>query len=250
MDDLREQVAAAMNPKGQLGDAVAQPEMKLGALAFADDLGRMLWRLKYGQDTAPQTFHRAALLLARRARGLKRLRRGHRMSRRATEADLGDGDLLERLAARAVAEWVNDRCSSCSGRGRVGGGAVVRGRDGCPVCGGARWISWEERIPFAAPGLVLRWRDRCDRCDGLGGVAAGGKLHRMAVCAGCGGSGRARYADADRAHALRLPLETYRRRWSDVLLGMLAVLDAFDGDTENVVARQLRVRIASPTDMD
>ncbi|WP_420994102.1 hypothetical protein ACKI2N_001915 [Cupriavidus sp. 30B13] len=250
MDDLREQVAAAMNPKGQLGDAVAQPEMKLGALAFADDLGRMLWRLKYGQDTTPQTFHRAVLLLARRARGLKRLRRGHRVSRKAMQADGGDGDLLERLAARAVGEWVKDRCHVCAGRGRLGGGSILRRRVTCPECSGARWVSWEERIPFAAPGLVLLWRDPCGTCNGLGGVGARGELQRMAVCGACGGSGRARYADADRAHALRLPLETYRRRWSDVLLGMLAVLDAFDGDTENVVSRQLRVRLASPQDID
>lgn len=250
MEDLREQIASAMNPRGQLADPVAQPQMKLGALAFADDLGRMLWRLKYGQDTTPQTVRRAALLLAKRARGMKRLRRGHRQSWRAAEADHGDGDLLDRLAARAIAEWVNDRCPSCAGRGRVGGGGIIRDRMDCPTCLGARTVVWEERIPFAEPGLVLRWSERCDDCNGLGAIAAKGRLQRMGMCRDCGGTGRARRSDADRAAALRLPLETYRRHWGEVLAGMLAVLDAFDGDTENVVSRQLRVRIASPSDMD
>ncbi|WP_231401579.1 hypothetical protein [Cupriavidus sp. WS] len=91
---------------------------------------------------------------------------------------------------------------------------------------------------------VWEWLgDRCGECHGaiVGEIQdathpLGGRLF---CCIACGGTGRRRYPDAERAGALRLPVEVYRRNWARQFAAVLAMLDRFDGDTERRVRQQL-----------
>lgn len=210
--DLREQIAVALNPRSQLADPVSQREAKIGALAGADELGALLWRMKYGRDLRPSIVNRAVLLFAKRARNAKSGRRGLRASWRKEAAD-GGGDIMDRVARLVVCEWVDDRCRTCLGRGTIGGRLQAADRSmSCKAC-------------------LVGKRAR---------VVSAMKLARLAVCSGCGGDGKRRATDAERAAALGLPLDTYRRHWARVLEELLAVLDRVDVEVGYRVGRELR----------
>lgn len=140
MADLREDVALAGNPTNLWSEGrVRDGDVKLGALGKADALGGALWRLKYRGDAS--VAKRALLLLA------ARLREDHRWQKsvsgrgagargkRGDRDDRGEGaDIIDRLAFRVLYEWVNDRCTTCYGRGSLG----VLGKVAiCGACGGS-----------------------------------------------------------------------------------------------------------------
>lgn len=90
---LREIVASAV-AAGMTNDVIA-------AMAFSDRLGCVLWRLKYANDAA--SYQPALQLIVRRMRRNKAEGRG----------------LLERLAARALFEYLDENCHACGGRKMV-----------------------------------------------------------------------------------------------------------------------------------
>ncbi|NVE21989.1 hypothetical protein [Burkholderia glumae] len=53
MIDVIERAGVAMNARGQFSDSTADPKVTLGALAFANELGRLLVRIKAGQQATP-----------------------------------------------------------------------------------------------------------------------------------------------------------------------------------------------------
>lgn len=138
MTDFREDIAIAGNPHNLWTErAVRDGDVKLGALGKADPLGAALWRLKYKGD--PKMARRAILLMS------GRLREDHRWQRtvrgRSGTRGAGGGaqqpvlaaDVMDRLAYRVIFEWVNDRCTTCHGRGSIGRiGEVVL----CGSCNG------------------------------------------------------------------------------------------------------------------
>lgn len=90
---LREIVASAL-AAGLTTDQIA-------AMAFADRLGCVLWRLKYANDAA--AYQPALQLITRRMRQRK-----------------GEGRaLLQKIAARSLLEYLDDKCNQCGGRGMV-----------------------------------------------------------------------------------------------------------------------------------
>ena len=102
--DLRQLVAAALH-SSDLGDDPTRetPLDRILAMAHADRLGGLLWRLRLANDAA--AFAPATLIVSRR------LRRGTDRRSRA--------EIFDRVAARAVQEWLDDLCRVCLGRGKL-----------------------------------------------------------------------------------------------------------------------------------
>ncbi|TKC83847.1 hypothetical protein FAZ69_22705 [Trinickia terrae] len=160
MIDLMERAGVAMNVRGQFADPIADPKVTLGALAFANDLGRLLVRIKAGQDATRATIHRATLLLAQMIRTSGRFKRGRftglkrderRDQRAGYEIERAKVDIVERFAFVLLDEWINDQCVRCEGRG------VVR-RDGryiCPDCSGSGKRPIDEAVRAHALGIPL-----------------------------------------------------------------------------------------------
>lgn len=258
MIDLKEQAGVAMNVRGQLSDPIADPQVTLGALAFASDLGRLLWRMKYGQDVKRAGLNRATLLLASRIRhdrhfkrakftGLTRAARHDRNAGRAFEREWAD--TIERFARAAIVEWVADQCPTCEGRGVVGrGDEVPTVETTCTFCQGARYVCVDElRIPFAARRdgrgpMVFREYARCGECNGLGRVrvALTGKRIGRQICPNCQGSAKRVPDHAARAIALGVPIARYRAHWQPLFHGVLAMLDAIDASANDTVRRRIR----------
>lgn len=241
MIEFKEQAAVAMNVRGQLADPVPNAELVLGALAFADDLGRLLWRMKYGQDVKRHGLERAVLLLSRAVRQSGRFKRDKatwlRRSKRAADPSHDASGVLELFARRAVLEWIADRCAHCGGRGYIGGHAVADTRwFVCTTCNGRGF--GEEPIPFF--GWIALPHDLCQPCFGMGKIERALQRLPSALCGHCCGSGRQKISDAQRAIALGVPLDQYRRRWALLFDGMMTILDQIDGDTTGTVRRQLR----------
>lgn len=137
MADLREDVALAGNPANLWTERrVRDGDVKLAALGKADRLGALLWRLKYRGEA--RLARQCMVLLAAQLREDHRWQRTVRGRSRTRGATGGEeavrADLIDRLAFRVLMEWVNDRCTTCHGRGSVGSiGSVVI----CPACAGS-----------------------------------------------------------------------------------------------------------------
>ena len=123
MSDLRRLLAVAL----QSADLSSNPNEenaidRVLALATADRLGSLLWRLRWVNDAA--SFKPASLVLARRFQ--QSHRRGQPLSR----------DIVHRLADRVLVEWLDDVCRACMGRGhRVAKDAPIA-LHSCTVCNG------------------------------------------------------------------------------------------------------------------
>ncbi len=259
MIDLKEQAGVAMNVRGQFSDPIADPQVTLGALAFANDLGRLLWRMKYGQDVTRSGLNRAALLLAKRMREPGKFARskftgvtraaektaaltGKKVERLAT-------DIIERFARQAIVEWIADVCIACDGRGVSGRGkAVTHRRVICANCNGEGRVCRDEyRIPFAARRdgsgpIVYREFERCEQCHGIGehDVEIASKIAGRQICGVCRGTGRRPEDHVARARALSVPLEQYHARWKSHFHAVHALLDELDGAAHDTVRRRMQ----------
>ncbi|CAM2154417.1 CR-type domain-containing protein [Paraburkholderia tropica] len=258
--DLKEQAGVAMNVRGQFADPIADPQVTLGALAFANDLGRLLWRMKYGQDVKCAGMNRATLLLAKRLREPGKFDRAKftGITRTAEKAAALTGkkverlatDIIERFARQVIIEWIADVCVACEGRGISGrgkGGVTLR-RVACPTCAGTRRICCDEyRIPFAARWdgrgpMVFREYERCSRCNSSGEieVEVTSKSAGRQICSECRGTGRQPDDHPARARSLGVPLEQYHARWKPHFHAVHALLDALDGAANDTVRRRMQ----------
>lgn len=258
--DLKEQAGSAMSVRSQLGESTGDPKVTLAALAFASDLGRLLWRMKYGQDVKRAGLQRATLLLAGRIRQPGRFARSkftglthaqRRQQQKGVPVEREQADIIERFARRVIVEWIDDACPECSGRGTIGRGELRRTSWAtCKTCQGTRRIcTGEERIPFAARRdgkgpIVVRHYERCAVCAGIGRVVVEWQDKRggRQICPDCGGCGKRAPHEPGRARALGVSLDHYRAHWAPLFHGVLAMLDAADGRAEDTVRRQLSMR--------
>jgi hypothetical protein len=257
--DLKEQAGVAMNVRGQFSDPIADPKVTLGALAFANDLGRLLWRMKYGQDVKRASLNRATLLLAKRAREPGRFDRSKftgvtRASEKAAalagrKVERSVSDIVERFARQAIIEWIADLCIACDGRGVSGRGKeVTLQRVVCPSCSGAGRVCRDEYcIPFAARfdgrgPMVFREFERCSQCRGIGGIdiKVASKNTGRQICSVCRGTGRRVEEHAARARALGVSLEQYHAHWKPHFHAVHALLDALDGAANDTVRRRVQ----------
>lgn len=262
MIDLKEKAGTAMNVRSQLGEGSGDAQVTLAALAFADDLGRLLWRMKYGQDIKRAGVHRATLLLASRIRwsgkfarakftGLDHeANRARRSGVKGPKVERAMSDIVERFARRVIVEWVADLCPCCDGRGVMGRAerqsAPVCAEVECEACHGSRFVVVsEERIPFAHNGrhpIIYREHERCESCNGAGKVRLAQKPrgNGRQICSACDGSGRHAIDDAARAAALGVSLAIYRAHWAKHFHGVLALLDRIDANAADIVRAKVR----------
>ncbi|CAN7398052.1 hypothetical protein [Paraburkholderia terricola] len=260
MIDLMERAGVAMNVRGQFSDPIADPKVTLGALAFANELGSALVRIKAGQQATPALVRRVTLLLAQMIRTSGRFKRskytgmtrtGLREYRGGQAVDRSNVDIIERFAQRLLLEWVDDQCAACDGRGVLGRGAgrgPVPEAISCDCCGGRGSICIsEEYVPFAARTdgrgpMAFREYERCTSCSGRGKVLVAPVETRAGrqICTRCAGSGRRQADEAGRAQALGISLSDCKRNWARRFHDMLALLDHVDGSVSDTMRRQLR----------
>ena len=244
-----------MNVRSQLGKSLGDPKVTLGALAFADELGNLLWRMKYGQDIRRAGVHRATLLLANRIRSSGKFNRSKFNGRDAStnrdrkagkEVERALTDIIERFSRRLIVEWVADVCVACGGRGIAFGHVMAPSAQTgtCDTCSGSgRVLELEEYIPFLAGRhgpLPIRHYVRCEHCIGRGVIQIRQRVSHTHVCTVCNGLRRAPVDEAARALALGVSLPVYRRHWAGYFHGMLAILDRIDGSAADVVRRRTR----------
>ncbi|WP_333976351.1 hypothetical protein [Burkholderia cepacia] len=264
MIDLKELAGTAMNVQSQLNDQAVNAETTLAALAFAGDLGKLLWHMKYGQDVSyvhdvkRSPLRRAVLLLSHRIRTSRKFARAkftgldHQQAlekRRGQKVDVAKADIVERFARRVIIEWCADICTGCDGHGVVGRSRRDEPTDRdveCPECRGRRKVVIDEqRVPFAHNGrspMVLREYGTCIECDGVGKIrvsASGVRVGRQ-ICKSCGGSGKAAIDEPARARALGIPLDLYRAQWPRHFVAALALLDSVDGSVSDTVRRKMQ----------
>ena len=245
MSVLKERAGIAMNVRVQLADVAPDRQVTLGALALVDELGNMLWHMKYGEDLRQRALHRASLLLASRITLEGRYRRGKSIvAKVAEEKKRGDAkteraSLLVRFAHQAIIEWIADQCSVCCGRGMLGGGGRITKRVDCATCQPVR-IAIDERLRFS------RWpmadRSPCPSCYGKGFYEEHPFPEVPHLCTHCNGSGKEPVNAAQRALALDVPLDQYYRRWVDRFDWLRSVLLQIDAATEQEFERRLRAR--------
>jgi len=258
MIDLKEQAGVAMNVRGQFSDPIADPKVTLGALAFANDLGRALVRMKCGQDVRPDSVRRATLLLAQLIRRSGRFDRSKftgldytqaRDHRTGREVERTEVDIIERFARRLLVEWIDDQCPRCEGRGVSGRSQTARPVVlTCPHCSGKRSICLsEESVPFFARAdgrgpIMFRHYERCGHCLGRGEILQHAPKVREGrqICPDCDGNGRLPVDEAARSQAIGVPLPRYRRHWARHFRDMLALLDHVDGAVVDTMRRQMR----------
>ncbi|RKP46672.1 hypothetical protein D7S86_24595 [Pararobbsia silviterrae] len=254
MIDVKELAGVAMNARGQLSDAIPDPQVTLAALAFANELGSLLWRMQAGQDVSRSTVDRATKLLAvqmrtdsrfkrRKFTGLDREQKRERNAGRRYVRETAD--IVERFAARVILEWVFERCGVCSGRGKLGlTDTAIRQSSKCATCGGSgRQLVDEERIPFAAGlngPLVLREYEPCSACNGLRRTFSRSKSERTQLCPHCRGTCIEPINHPERARALGVDSHVYEKHWRDPFAAMLDYLDQVDERASRAVTRQRR----------
>lgn len=101
MSDLRKLMATALTSSNLGADENEERAIdRILALGSGDRLGTLLWRLRLANDHT--AFKQAALVLSSRM-----VRAGEARSMR------------EKVAERAVMEWLDDVCKICLGRGRL-----------------------------------------------------------------------------------------------------------------------------------
>jgi hypothetical protein len=140
VSDLRILVAAALNASDLSPSDLRETAVdRIGALAFADELGGALWSLKWGGNL--RVYVIAERLLVKR-------------SKPATPSNHMRG----RLCRLALAEWFDDRCPNCHGRGTHMATPFAPVRH-CEACDGSGKRPVSELGRAAALGVDIRlWR--------------------------------------------------------------------------------------------
>lgn len=191
--DPREMVAVAMNAHTQAAEARGTGEVVLGAFAVADGLGRVLWRMRYGELAFARGLDQAAILLAKRLRSSVR---GRGLRDRWLGVGEGGSDVFLLVARRAVWEWMHDKCSQCGGQvvASIPDAEHVLGARAfsCAACRGTGRARYSDASRALALGLtkdvfIRNWRDRLlgalallDRYDGDVEVSVRSQLRPLA----------------------------------------------------------------------
>lgn len=150
MADIRKLLASALGS----GDLSADPNRetpadRIGAMAFSDHLGSALWRLKWGNDEEQA---QAALAL---------------LSRRVARRNGDSPALVRRICSIALAEWLDDLCRHCSGRGHMAVEGTPHTKAACPKCSGTGANKPSEMARIRALGMrdVSGYRKLVQRFD-------------------------------------------------------------------------------------
>lgn len=222
---MRERVGVAVNARSLQWREHESAVDRVAALAFGDRLAGLLWRLKYGLQR--EAFKPAVLLLARAIRARARAKRWR----------AAPPDIWQRIAARAITEWLEPPCETCGGRGIIGleRGTVRSVLSHCDACRGTG------RMYYVSSRSGARLYRVCKSCCGKGLISDTKETKRSTVrqCADCLGTGRRLPTIDERALALGLPAKLYAERWDTRMDEVIRMLDHLDRKMNDDLNAQL-----------
>lgn len=118
MADVRKLLAVALQATDLSDNPNEETNLdRILALAHADQLGGLLWRLRLANDA--KSFRPAVAVLVKR------------MRRKAEPLPM-----LEKIASCAIMEWLDDLCRTCGGRGNIVPKDSPVATHACTVCEG------------------------------------------------------------------------------------------------------------------
>lgn len=229
---LREEVGSAINSS----DLSGRDTTMLNALAMgADQLGALLWRVKYGGDQRPTTMRELKDLLVPMVHGNR------------TRAP---GPHVVSLVEAALREWLDDSCPECRGRRFVGTeyGDVRDARERCPA-GCRRGPSGTYRVAgvFETAGERAMNAVSCQRCGGRGWIPGREvDASRTTVCRTCNGTSRLLFGPGERAAAMGVTREEFERRWASKYERALSIMRARDSKAGRTVAKAMHCLDGAP----
>lgn len=134
MGNLRKLVASALTASDLSDSSLLETALdRIGALAFSDELGGRLWRVKWAGDA--KSVEPALALLTHRCRLVAR----HAPFRR-------------RLCEVALQEWLDENCASCGGR-RYIMASESHAKHTCTVCDGTGLKRYSDQWRMRQLGL-------------------------------------------------------------------------------------------------
>jgi len=234
MINLRETLGVAVNTGSlSVDEDNERAADRVAALGFTEELGSLLWRAKYGG----QRHYREVVSGADGLPALARitLRLEHWLRKREQRWQKR-GELLPRLVQLALADWLNDKCAACMGRGMLGveRAALQSVRLRCPHCAGR--------------GHTLRTTERghrletvCVRCCGNRSISALQEIDREKPrpCPACNGLGLAVLTPAMWAVLLGVSTDEWLKTWEKPQLRLREYLNAVDRRTHARIKAQL-----------
>lgn len=146
MADVRKLLATALQSSDLSDNPLEETALdRILAMAHADQLGRLLWRLRLANDA--QSFRPAVSVLVKR------------MRRKAEPLPM-----LERIASCAIKEWLDDLCKTCGGRGNIIPKDSPAPTHACTVCSGSgrrRHTDFARgRALGMGPDIARKWEAR------------------------------------------------------------------------------------------
>ncbi len=215
---------AQVNPKGE-----EHEKMLVAKISPSTELGSVLIRMKVGGDRT--LGNRAVFLLLAWVQAQKAFARW--------KVRPGRNDLIERFVRQALAEWLNPVCQECSGRQVLGmdRGEIKERRIKCIPCGGEG-----RRIVRLRNGQLSEKKRPCLECKGFGWRPVRKVVTtKPRTCYHCQGSGIHRVSDAERASAMALDQNVYRKHWVKRFAWMAEAFDRIEG----AESKSLRVHLTS-----
>lgn len=214
---------AQINPEGR-----AHAEHETSQISPRTELGGVLVRLKAGGDRT--LGNRAVYLLAAWVQAQKAYARW--------KIRPGRNDLLDRFARQALAEWLNPVCPNCLGRQVLGmdRGEIKERRVRCVPC-----KSSGRRFLRSPAGRLSAVQHQCPECHGMGLKTARKVVTtKPRTCNACHGTGTHRVSDAERALAMGVDQNVYRKHWAKRFSWMAGAFDRIEGTERNCLRVQLK----------
>lgn len=235
MINLRETLGVAVN-SGSL--AVQEEERavdRVASLAFTEELGSLLWRVKYGNQQHFFELIGDASGSSAMARITLKLEQWLRRRERRWAAK-GRGELFPLFVRLVLADWLSDKCGACHGRGMLGveRTRVQTIRQLCPQCSGTGYT-----LRTTRGGRKLQIV--CKRCCGNKSISLQREREREKPrpCPACSGLGQAVLTPAMWASLLGVPLTDWMDHWDKPMLRLRDYLRAIDKRTAAQVKAQL-----------
>ncbi len=208
-------------------DGSAHAKRETSAISPGTELGSVLVRLKYGGDRG--LGNRAAILLAMWV--------GAQKAYSKWKLRPGTNYMLERFSRQALAEWLDPVCRECQGRQVLGmdKGEIKERKIRCIPCGasGRRFLR-DDR------GVLSLVKHPCPDCRTFGWTNRRKVVStKPRTCYACSGTGVHRFSDAERALALCIDQNIYRKHWAKRFSWVGAQFDRIEGDEKNSLRTQL-----------
>lgn len=235
MINLRKALGVAVNSGSLAINEEERAVDRVAALAFAEELGSLLWRVKYGDQRHFVELIGGAGGSSVMARIMAKLEQWLRRREKRWAAK-GRGELFPLFVRLVLADWLSDRCGACHGRGMLGvERALVRTiRELCPACSGSGYT-----LRTTRSGRTLQIV--CKRCCGNRSISLQREKEREKPrsCPACSGMGQAVLTPAMWASLLNVSVNDWMEHWDKPMLRLRDYLRAVDKRTAAQVKQQL-----------